>query len=70
MIIKIRSSVNGCIGRICPCDMWVQCHNYVDIRIKKWKSDHIRDEFLETIHEWYDVHFRRKEEMIDTIPNG
>ncbi len=57
---------NGCKERKCPCRMWANCLNYVDIekqsqRLKKKDYDFC---------EWYKNNFRGEIHMVDCLVNG
>lgn len=57
---------NGCKERKCPCRMWVNCLNYVDmerqsLRIRKKEYD---------FYEWYSNNFRADFMMPDVLVNG
>ncbi len=57
---------NGCKERKCPCRMWVNCFNYVDmqrqaLRLKRKEYD---------FQEWYRENFRTDIKMVDVNGNG
>lgn len=68
MVNKRKSSVNGCIGRICPCELWVNCINYTDIKTRKWRAR--RSDKINNISDWYADVFRLKIEAPEGNLNG
>ncbi len=59
-------SINGCKERKCPCKMWIQCHNYININNQQQRLKNKKYNF----EEWYDTNFRVEIKMSDTITNG
>jgi hypothetical protein len=57
---------NGCTERKCPCRMWVNCANYVDMNRKAWRLENKEYDFSE----WYRDNFRNEIRMADALVNG
>ncbi len=57
---------NGCKERKCPCRMWVNCLNYVDMHSQSWRLRKKEYDF----YEWYSNHFRTEIQMVDVLVNG
>ncbi len=56
----------GCKERKCPCRMWVNCSNYVDLQKQAWRLKNKEYDF----DEWYRVNFRAEIKMGDVVVNG
>ena len=57
---------NGCKQRKCPCRLWVNCFNYVDMQRQAWRLKNKEYDF----NEWYEINFRNDVQMADSIANG
>ena len=57
----IITMTEGCKGRDCPCEMWINCSRY-----KRSKHPHSYDE----INEWYDDNFKDWCHIQDAFANG
>ncbi len=57
---------NGCKQRKCPCRMWVNCLNYVDVQRQALRLK--RKEY--NFQEWYSENFRSDIKMADVNGNG
>ena len=55
----------------CPCRLWINCNQYVDIEEKerRLKYKTLRSE-NDNIHTWYKENFRLIYDMPTSIPNG
>jgi hypothetical protein len=61
--------MNGCNRQQnCPCNIWIQCIQYKDIRTRKWKRNHDRQ--IAVINKWYLDNFRIRYEYPDFFSNG
>ncbi len=63
--MEYLSKENGCKGKKCPCELWINCRQYIDqknqlLRLQKKKY---------TFYDWYNLHFRVEPEMGE-ISNG
>jgi hypothetical protein len=57
---------NGCKERKCPCRLWVNCFNYVDLESQAWRLS--KKEY--NVSEWYLINFRTEIQMADIPVNG
>jgi hypothetical protein len=60
------TNINGCMQRICPCEMWTNCRQYNNKGIKDLNPSELNIE----LHEWYQTHFRITYEHHDSFGNG
>lgn len=59
-------SENGCKERKCPCRLWLNCVNYVDMQRQAWRLKRKEYDFSE----WYNNNFRVEAKMSDVFGNG
>ena len=57
---------NGCAERKCPCRMWVNCINYVDVQEQALRLKRKEYDF----QKWYSENFRYEIKMADVLVNG
>ncbi|MCZ7356717.1 MAG: hypothetical protein O8C65_07275 [Candidatus Methanoperedens sp.] len=56
----------GCKERKCPCRLWVNCQNYVDMQRQARRLRNKEYDF----YDWYMDNFRWEAQMVDAIVNG